>query len=410
MPVQYKLRELHTNAEGSFNENAGSPGSLTYADRLPATDITLTVDQPRQSADIVLSRQNDSKPGFNLPRTAELSFTVQWSGHIGTSASTLTETWLQDLLSDGLGGGDVTQVGGTAGAAATASAMASTTATLVDGGVVRVGAIGDGRAEGQAAAVDDATGGVLLTDLPGAPDSGDVVYGCQMAYPTEAPSTTRRFMVGWTEGDAQYHLTGCQLSALTLNTEVGQIPTLTLTYRAAYWQRSAVTIPSSSPTIEACAAAPFSGGSVFFQTAATTTRATLQPSAVSLTIDMGLQEQVGPDTDVQYQTIVGWVRTGAKASCSITVPWANTNDTPWDSDSNDTTFKHVLVTMNPADGRSVGFYLPKAYQIDPYPTHEDNSDMLYQTLNLMCAEGVPGTTGGDADNDLTKSNFRLFSC
>jgi hypothetical protein len=408
MPKVFGLRELHTNAESSFNENAGSPGSHTYDTRIPANDITLSIDQPRQSNDVVLSRQNDGKPGFNLPRTAELSFTVFWSGHVGATTGSLTETWLQELISDGLGGGDITQVGGTAGASATATDLPNTTATLVDGGIFRVGAIGDGRAEGQAAVVDDATGGSLLTALPGAANTGDVVYATQIAYPTESPSTTRRFLVGWTETGAQYHLTGCQLSSLTFQTEIGQIPTLTLTYRGAYWERSAVTIPSSSPTIESCEAAPFAGGSVFYQTAATVTRATVQPSSLTFTVDLGLQEQLGPDTDVQYQNIVGWVRTQAKPSLSMTIPWATANETPWDSDSNDTTFKHVLVTMNPADGRAVGFYMPKAYQMDPYPTATESNGLLYQTLNLMGIEGVPGTTGGDGASDLTKSAFRLF--
>lgn len=400
----FNLQELLWNDESSFAENASAPGSNTYANRMAVTSMSLSVDQAREGDASIQSRQNESRPGYLMPRTASLEFTTYLYGHNTSPTGNLVATQLYTLLKDGLGGGSALADGGAASAAtANGATITSLDTTWLRGAIYRVGSSGDGKGGGQATVVASVAANVatMLTELAGTPVATDVVYGGLVVYPQETAGTTKRFLVGWTASGAQYHVMGCQLESITINLPIGGIPTITLRYRGAYWDRSTVTVPTAN-TLETCNAAPIAGGSIFLNTVGTATRAVISPASMSLSINMGLADKMGPSAgQATYQVINGYERTKCQASFSYTVPWV-ADPIGYDTDGGDTVHKHVLATLNPSPGRSVAFYLPRAYPISPKPVVSESGGLLYQTVTLQGREGTDTTT------ELTKSNFRIY--
>jgi hypothetical protein len=400
----YSLQELLWNDESSFAEYASSPGSATYTNRMAATNISLSVEQAREGDASIQSRQNESRPGYLMPRQATLEFTSYLYGHNTAPTGAAAATQLYTLLKDGLGGGSTSADGGTVDSATAGGAtITSASTTWLRGAIYRVGTAAETRGAGQAAVVASVAGDVatMLNLLPGTPNASDQIYGGLQVYPAETAGTTKRFMVGWTETGAQYHLFGCQLESLSFNLPIGGIPTVTLRYRGAYWDRSTVTVPTSN-TLETCNVAPIAGGSVFLNSVGTATRAVVSPSSMSLSLDMGLAAKEGPAaSQAAYQTINGYERTRCRASFSYTVPWAS-DPIGYDTDGSDTTHKHVLVNLNPSAGRAVAIYMPRCYPTSPKPVVTESAGLLYQTVNLICREGT------DTTSELTKSNFRIY--
>jgi hypothetical protein len=400
----FKTREVQYASEASFCENASSIGSLTYSARLPvADDISVSLDHPRVEANRMQSRLAESIPGYLSVKRCSIELPVYWCGHGTAPTGALVETWLQDLLSDGLGGGSTSEVGGAAAAAASTTSLTFTGATLLRGGIVRVGSKNDGRADGQPAAVGTpiVTPASLLTALPGAPNAADVIYAAQLAYPAETLGVTKRFLVGHTATGAQYHLLGCQLSGLSFTLPVGGMPMITLKYSGYFWSRGAVTIPSGV-AMAACDYAPITAGSLFINAVGTTTRATYQASSINFRVDLALGERKGLG-GVQYQDVVGVERTAVSAEIDITIPWDTAWEALYDADGESgTTHQHILLGLNSTAGRAIGLYAPRAYLISPKPTFVNEGDLLFQKLTWRLREGT------DTTNDLTRSIFRLF--
>src|SRR5690606_24388133 len=147
------------------------------------------------------------------------------------------------------------------------------------GSLVRIGAKGDGRADGQGvAAGSHATNDLpLLTDAPEAPTNGDVVYASRLGYPSQAPGTyltlaSVRFR--YQSAQQQYLLHGCYPTSCEFNIEVGGIPTVRLTYAVSWWETVNETFPDAT-AVEDHAGAPVAGGSMFLNAVGTATRATV---------------------------------------------------------------------------------------------------------------------------------------
>lgn len=406
----FKIQELQYATEASFLEYATVPASLTYSTRIPVISIDSgRPEQDRQGDQALQSRQNESAPGYLLPRAGgAFEFTVPWSGHVTTTVAGLTEHWLQDLLSDGLGGGITAGVGGTIASATDADTFVTAGCTLTAGQIIRVGARGDARGDGQAGVVDTwaAQATQLLTALPAAPASPDVVYATQLAYPAEAlaAGTSKRFFHGFGKATQQYHYLGCHLDGITFNIPIGGLPTLKLRYRYAYWVRATVAVPTAV-AMGSCKAVPIAGGSVMVQTVGTTTRALVNPAEIQLTLDLGLAAQEGPASgQPDYGHINGWQRTHCVPTLSMLIPHpgATTYDALYDADGSSTTHQHILATLSCQDGAALGFYMPRAYLVGPRPTHEEHNGLIYTRLTWRGREGTTIT------NDLTRSAIRLF--
>jgi hypothetical protein len=278
--------------------------------------------------------------------------------------------------------------------------------------IVFVGAKVDGRGDGQPAVVASVGSPVtFLTALPGTPANGDVIYASQIAYHDESVAhtlTTRRVLVGYSSSPTagqQYHLMGGQLAGVSINLPIGQnaIPTITLTYRFAYWDRSAVTIPDTALSLVPHFGGPIVGERTFFQSVATATAATVRPAEMEIALDLGLAPIPGGATG-RYAQIGGWARTAARPTCSMRVPWADTYETLFDAANESYLNSHLLWNSNTLDGRRVGFYLPSAFLVGQRPSPPTMvNDQTYVALTWAGTEGPTTTT------ELTRSAIRLVS-
>ena len=399
----FTTKEVMENDESSFCENAEALGSLTYGDSLPVEEATFTFNQERIADRTRQNRQNERRPGYLGERTCEVSLTFPWYGHNTAATGALASTDLYELVQKGLGGTLTSGAGTTVGASPGAADL---DATVVDHGIYIIGSKGDGGGDGQAVWANG-TDGTLHTACPAAPSQSDVVYGTLLAYPTENPTTTKRFALGFADGGIQHHALGCQLSSLNVNIPIGGKPTITLTYQGAYWGGSSetVAVPSAN-SLELSNWAPVAGGQMFHQTAGTTTHATINPSAINLNIDLGLSPVRGASGSVgTYQVTTGWQRTMAKASLSVTVPWADyeTFFRTHADETADSEHKTIMFNNCPTAGRAVGFCLPRCYAAGQSPSNLENvEDQQYVTVNYEAREHTTTTS------DLTRAPFRLF--
>src|SRR5690606_29267758 len=97
-----------------------------------------------------------------------------------------------------LGGLDDSAEGSTVAAGSpTAAEFDVVGGSFAAGQLIRVGALGDGRAEGQAAIIEAVDGSklTLATALPAAPSAGDVVYAMLQVHAEEAPGNSA--LTGW---------------------------------------------------------------------------------------------------------------------------------------------------------------------------------------------------------------------
>jgi hypothetical protein len=406
-----RLFELWCDDEVSFCENAESPSSnSSWERRLPCLSYTITTSQERIRDGGLVSRMNDEELSHLGPREATLEFTTYIPGHLTTTAGSLTETWAQQLLGDGLGGAQTSFAGTTVSAATSATSITFTsTSNLAAGDIVRVGVKGDGGGDGQAAVIGSVAAPVtLLTALPAEPADAAVIYATQLAHHDESTAhtlTTKRWMCGFTSSPttgAQYQLMGAQLAGFvdTYPLSSNALPTRTWTY----WQRNAETIPSSSLSLEAQYAAPCSGGSMFLQATGTTTRATVTPAEMTLTVDLGLEPIYGPGGAGTYQNIIGWVRSACKPTLNMSIPFTTAQETLFDAANQSYVYRHILFTANAIDGRSIGWYMPRAFHVGNRPSQPVMvNNQLYTNVTLVGRESTTTTT------ERTRSAIRFFA-
>lgn len=417
MGSPFQLFELQFSSESAFCENAESPSSNTWAKRIPVLSYSFETAQERIVDGGLRARLAQESLSHIGARGATLEFTTYWIGHLSTSSGALTQTWQNLLLGYGLGGKDTSQVGGTVSSASSAVSYTTSGATAVPGAIVRVGAKGDGRGNGQAAVVSAFGSNIItsITALDAQPNAADVVYATQMAYHDESGTnlSSVRFLLGYVPTGAQYHLMGGQLTGLTINVPAsGGLPTITWRYAFAYWQRQTTTIPSAV-TLESHFCGPIAGGSFFINdvtaggTTPTTTRAVESLARLQLDVSIETSPILGGVLNGTYQTIGGWARTNVKSMLSFDLPWKTAYETWFDTLNSATNnpYKHVLFTGSVGDGsRQVGFYCPRIFPIGNRPSRPvDVNRQAYVTVQARCDEG-PTTT-----NELTRSAFRLFA-
>ena len=397
----HALREVHYSSESTF----GDSSTTTYATRIPVIEPpVLTISQERADDASLQSRSNESRPGYLGIRSASLEFKCYLGGHGTSPTAALTENWIADLLGDGLGGISTAAVGTVLNGTPSVTSLPTAAGTFVAGGMGRIGTIGDGGGSGQAFVSSSAgTTGTCLLALPAAPAAGAQYYAMTTVYPSETLGSSKRFMVMHSTTGAQYHVYGCQLETVTFGLEWGALPTVTFRYVGAYWHRNPITFPSSA-TLEDCKTAPTGGGGSFaWQTTGTTTRATLSPSSVQLTLDMGLAQKMGPAANqAAYQVINGYERTKIVPTLQITVPWEDTFESLFDTDGSSTTHKQFLWTLNSTPGAAVAIYLPRAYPVGMRPSGVvDSNGLNYVTATFRGRESATTT------NELTRSAFRI---
>lgn len=406
MSEAFKLRQVLVADEASFAENVTALGSVTWSKHIPVLDATFEPMHQREPDEAHRARLANAALTHKGARRGKLRIRSYWMGHISDPTGALTETWQQDLIGDGLGGNATSQVGGVLSGTPTTISLPFTGATLLRGGIVRVGAKADGRADGQAAVVGSAitTPASLLTALPAAPAAADVLRAAMLAYHSEGATLgTKRFAVLHATTGAQYFLFGCQLSGVKVVMPVGGKPTMELEYEVAYYERSALSYPNSL-ALQSHDCAPITGGSFFLQDVGTTTRALKNVAELELDIALGLDPIKAIGGAAAYQDTVGWARTGCDVHVRARMPWESSFETLFDTENPSYTKKHMLVTLNTGNGRSVGFYAPSCFlegQRPDYPVQVGNQN--YVETYWRCSEGP------DETNELTRSAIRLFA-
>lgn len=402
----FSTREVLFKVETAFAENAAAPASNDWDHNLHLTNATFTPDQPRDDDKSVRAKRDDHAPGYLMPKTCTFTLEGYLCGHNTTAAGALTPTGIHKLLKVIFGGGT------TAGSGTAIDSATDADTFVVDSGVGwangmlgRIGQKNDARCDGQAFALGTGGGTAnfqALTALPATPNAGDVVYGMQCVYPDESVTLgSFRLLMGWTKTGAQYHLMGCQAETVQFGLALNGMPTFSISGRAAYFELGTVAIPFTSIAQDACNTAPIGGGSCFFQTVGTATRALLSVTGVQVTLDMGLIDIPGLAGVTGYQAIKGYERSRITPRVAITADWSTAHDALYQLDGPDSTYKHILLTFIPYDKKAIALYLPRAYIVGPIPTVTELNGLLHQTVTFAGRKGPTATTA------LTEAPFVL---
>lgn len=408
---QYAEQEIRFADEDSFNDQSDT--SLDYL--MPVLSSAPGFVSGRTNDGSLQSKPFKTRPGYRLPRgPGQFSFDM-WSCGAGADTATgaLAHTAQTRLLSHGLGGEDLTQVGGVAGASATAGSMPNRTGTGLRGGICRVGQAGDGRCEGQATVMGNPTTD-LLTELPDVPDAADVIRAAIMLYPKATLGATKRFLCAFagTTG-MQFLFTGCQLAILGIRIREGEPTRYTFTYNYAYWREFTVATPSGA-TMEDCDAQNCSGGSWLLQNVGTGTRPTNAENEIAeldITLNLGLAAKPGVTPGLKDCIVGGWVRTKPPGQPAGTLRLVHPYDADllasWDKDGSDSDAFHFLATLNvgggtaATEGRSDAIYVPNMFRSGPRMPPFELNGLQYQESMFDLTDGPDNT------NELTESFIRI---
>jgi len=277
--------------------------------------------------------------------------------------------------------------------------------TIAAGSLVRVGAFGDGRANGAWAVVSSHVGTVLtlLTALPGVPNAADVIYSAEIANLVELASSGAvrglRFLLQ--KANLQYEAHGCFATAITIMLPIdGTLPSAEITWECSWWDYSTATFPSA---LSVQAFSPAMGGgagsSFFIQDKGTATRATRTIRSFTLSIDYKVAKLIGPGGVKTNQVTVGATRLPA----SVTAEWVEdapaATTTPQLETDISRTF-HILLGVSTAAGSALAAYMPEAYMIEK-PIQFNDGGINRIKYRVMCCADKAKTT------DLPASAIRL---
>lgn len=283
-------------------------------------------------------------------------------------------TFLGVLLGT-LGNGLAT--GGTA-TGGTATAIGTSMASGADGGLVRLGAVGDGRGGGQWIPVNThaASSLVPFIAIPAAANNGDVLYSSKVLYPTEDPGetpTSIRLKVMTSNG--QFILRGCQLAENGFRI-TGSMPGGVLEWEAdltvAHVSTTSSTFPSATVPQRHAGGPALVNGSVAIVAVGTTTRTTYQAREVGLAFGVGCMAIKGPEGGSEGQVITAYRRTSNSLVITVVVDaeaaGTHTWRTAFDADPNTAAvYYQVLLSLLVHDGRGLGLYAARCKLCDVQP-------------------------------------------
>lgn len=408
MPSLAMLQECHYNDEAVFGELL-----QTAATRLLVMDARVDYGSDRSDDRSLNSRLADSRAGYQMPREGAFELDVLASGaQVDTATGALAHTSVTRLVADGLGGGDISQVGGLAGAAPTTTTAAAATGTRARGGVIMVGAKKDTRGDGQPWLVGNPNT-TFLNALAFAPAAADVLRACIMCYPTETLGPTKRFICGFSNNPgAQYAMHGCQLDRADLKVTHGDLPYWTLRYQYANWRDlTGFTVPSGVAPGDNKSAIS-AAASYQLQLVGTSTRNAVAATELEIRLNTGLIASRGQGGQTALQSIIGWTRTKTSnifGTVRLSIPWQQAMQGNYDPDGSDSQRYLLLAALSVGEGtpttqgRHVGFCCPDMYFIGKRPAVNPWNGLQHMDLNFAIRENQ-----ADQTNDLTKSAVRYF--
>lgn len=402
----------HTGSLLWDTESSYGELSTTFSRRLPVAmelnDIMSGLSQDRMDPGWTQSYNNDGAHSVKLLQGGSFTLRGPLTGFGSTSAGALAATEQSLYLGYVVGNSDVTQDGGTVNTPTSATQFSLTGATVLAGGIIAVGTLGDGDGEAQCYAVNNASTITVLNALAGTPVGAQVVRVAQLIYPSESPTSTTvqslRLQVQTSDQRANiYGVCPTSLAFTGLNT--GEVPHWEVTHSCAAWEmESASTFPTSTST-DNFSPAPVAAGTLFMNTVGTTTRSLIDYRDLSIRIDLQTVPLMGPNAPRTYQGQVGCRRIRCKAFLEFTVDsetaGTDTWGDAWNTADLSQVYRHAMLTLNPSDGQQIAFYFPKLKFTGARPTQ--------MTRNGLNAKRVmfEALTGGTTTNALTLSNWRL---
>jgi hypothetical protein len=389
--------------EASFGE-----ASTTFDERL---EVIAPIDisgltQELEMVDPQVQYQNDGALPMRGVQGGSFTVSLYLCGHGSATTGAITATAEENFISRCIGNLDNTSNGGVVNSVSDSEQFTTTGVTVNNGGLIRVGTLGDGRGEGQYQAVKVNGTMTLHTALGASPVADDVIYTPAMIYPSEAGTsasiTSQRIEIITANQSYQCH--GCYPTGIAISgLNPGEIPKIDITMGVARWGSSSSTFPTVT-SVNSFVPSPVAAGSFFFNTFGTGTRVTYGIRDFTLNIEMGVMEIRGPGATNAHQVIIGARRTKCQASFSFTVD-SDVKDTTtwedvWNTSEASQTFKHCLYTCSAGrDGGTLGFYFPKVHITGARPTQIDMDGINRQTVNCRAV------TSSAATNNIEKANF-----
>ena len=379
------LGSVSYEVESSWAEAVSTWGTRleTIGDPVVPGDI-----QERIAQATTRQYREDGKMGIRGPWGGEFSITMALTGQGGTGGTgATTDTDLYALLVNALGGGSSDCAGTDIATSTDAGEFTLTGGTVESNNLVRIGALGDLRGNGQFYAVDNIATTTLLTDMLAAADVADIVYAPVHVYPLESagtPIVSTRFLLLTANG--QWAAKGCWPKGLSFaGLNVGEQPTVTITYGVSAWAEENRSFPrgtTSTPQDGTMVAA----GSCFLQDVGVTTRQALDLRAWTLDINLESVALPGPGGLDAYQTIVGAIRTRANASLSLTIDSEAVGNNTLNDIYISGVMQHCLMTLSSTAGRAIGFYF-KNCRPTKYVNQSASNGINRRTLMLEALTG-----------------------
>ncbi len=384
-------------------ETAFGEVTTTTATRLrPIGPVEVNLEQPGQKLDIVRQYPNEGVPFVRMPQSGTIAFTMNLTGLGSTAAGAAPASALATFLGTVFGTTATGLATGTTTTGGSATVPLTTVASGASAGsLVKVGVKGDGRADGQFAAVSShaANALTLLTALPGTPINTDVVFSSRMVHGFQNPSTASdvasvRFR--YQSSRQQYVMHGCYPTSAEFMVGIGEVPRVKVTYTVAWWETTNDTFPTVT-TVQDFSAAPVAGGSLFMNAVGTATRASLAARSVSFSVGLNNQSEMGINASGAYQVITGAMR----GPVALNVEFVVDAEASGTETYLEMAAQHALYTMSTVDGRALAIYWPNLRQTELRPTQFDDGGILRMRLKFEATTGTTTTT------DLTMSPWRL---
>ncbi len=361
--------------------------STTFGTRVqPIGQIDVSrLERPKIVVPYTTQLLNEIQPGVNGVYGGEFDIEMRLTGHGSTTDGAISLTPLEQLLGIFLGAvAAASSSGTTASGAGTVTSLATTAANgYVAGSLVGpIGAIGDGRGNGQFSVVSShaANAMALLVAIDAVLNATDKIRNPAVAYTIEDPtanpaitSTRWRFL----SGNLQYDARGCYPKRIAL-TQLGPAgePTVRFTFGVSWWKEVAETFPTAT-SVSVFPHAPVANGSLFLASYGTTTRTQdvtkLNARAFELTWDLGIRERRGPGGVNPGQVIIGCSRVRSSGSVDIIVDAPDATTAPdlvtkWIAN----TPLHMLYVWGAADTLGGALYSPYVVPDGNSPTQFDS--------------------------------------
>lgn len=353
------------------------------------------IDSPR-----VISYKDEKPVGIpGAWMDAQFTIELELAGHGSTTAGSVTNTALGEILAWAIGARISSPASGTTcSATGTAVALTSTaSATFAIGEMFRCGAANDARGGGQWNNVASH----VLTTLTGkmafdaAPNNADVIYGAQTIYTVSSASqttlTSKRFRALTPDFQAVLH--GCFVKGYKLSgTNPGEVSHLTIDVGVSWAEPISTTFPDSASTAAwTYNPSVVAAGSVALQAYGTTTRAVVAARSVMIEVTAGISMEKGYNAANGAAVYTGAKRTPDAIKVTAIIAHGGPSATPtyyaaWAA----TTPYHMLLSLSIGVGQAVGIYFRRLIWTGKQPTQVGHDGLNAVALEFYASSDPAG--------------------